>query len=293
MRPWHWRQARANQAMGRRPLLLDLFCGAGGAAMGYHRAGFDEIVGVDIKPMKRYPFQFVQGDALEYLAAHGREFDAIHASPPCQAFTALKSMWNAKEHADLVAPTRELLKKIGRPYVIENVPGAPLIRPIMLCGTMFGLGVKNAELRRHRLFELGFKWGAMIPPCAHYHRGIVCGVYGGHGRDRRRLPARDGLQGFPHADRAAAMGIDWMEGNGLSQAIPPAYTEFIGRQLIQALESGDATFSSGRPTTSALRLSSQTGAGGVTLIPATNSLTSRPTGCRCPPRPPIRRRSDE
>lgn len=236
--------------------LLDLFCGAGGAAMGYHRAGFTEIVGVDIKPQKHYPFSFVQRDALEYVAAHGREFDAIHASPPCQAFTALHSMWNAREHPNLVAPTRDCLTATGRPYVIENVPGAPLFEPIMLCGSMFGLGTGDAELRRHRLFELhGFT--LLTPRCQHYTRTLVIGVYGGHGRDRRRTvgvygdgngrdyrkhPAtvlvtghagaasvRDGCLQFSTAQRREAMGIDWMTGDELSQAIPPAYTEFIGK----------------------------------------------------------------
>lgn len=243
--------------------LLDLFCGAGGSAMGYHRAGFDEIVGVDIKPQKRYPFTFVQGDALEYVAAHGQEFDAIHASPPCQAFTVLRAMWNAREHPNLVAPTRDCLTATGRPYVIENVPGAPLFEPIMLCGSMFGLGTGDAELRRHRLFELqGFT--VLTPRCQHYTRALVIGVYGGHGRDRRRTvgvygdgngrdyrkhPAtasvsghaggasvRDGCQQFSTAQRREAMGIEWMTGEELSQAIPPAYTEFIGHELRAEVE---------------------------------------------------------
>lgn len=117
--------------------LLDLFCGAGGAGEGYRRAGF-EVVGVDIKPQPKNPHRFIQGDALEYLAEHGGEYDAIHASPPCQAHCDLKHMWNAKDNPDLIGPTRELLQKIGRPYIIENVEGAPLISPIILCGTMFG-----------------------------------------------------------------------------------------------------------------------------------------------------------
>ena len=218
--------------------LLDLFCGAGGAAMGYHRAGF-EVVGVDIKPQKHFPFEFHQADALEYLREHGREFDAIHASPPCQAFTALKSMWNAREHADLVAPTREGLFAAGKPYVIENVVGAPLIAPFMLCGTMFGLGAGEAELRRHRLFEASFPVGLQTP-CAHARRQVI-GVYGGHGQDRRRNGAP---QDFSTEQRREAMGIDWMTGAELSQAIPPAYAEWIGKQLLTVLAPGapsDAT----------------------------------------------------
>jgi len=230
--------------------------------MGYSRAGFGEIVGVDIKPQPRYPFTFVQADALEYVAAHGREFDAIHASPPCQAHTALKSMWNAKKHKDLVAPTRSALRSSGLPHVIENVPGAPVEAHLILCGTMFDLGVDDAELRRHRLFETsGFY--LLSPACRHYERGRVVGVYGGHGRDRRRTvgvygdgngrdyrkhPAtipvyghsggqsiRDGTQQFTTAQRREAMGIDWMTRDELSQAIPPAYTEFIGKQLMQVI----------------------------------------------------------
>jgi len=229
-----------------RPLLLDLFCGAGGAAMGYYRAGFD-VVGVDIKPQPHYPFRFVQGDALNPPVDLSR-FDAIHASPPCQAHSALKSMWNAREHLDLIEPTRAMLEGSGLPYVIENVPGAPLKHLTVLCGTSFGLGVGDAELRRHRLFETSFCIG-LVPPCAHYSRGRVIGFYGGHGRDRRRVkPAtigvyghgggsskRDGTRQFNVAERREAMGIEWMTGAELSQAIPPAYTEFIGRQLLEAL----------------------------------------------------------
>jgi DNA (cytosine-5)-methyltransferase 1 len=209
--------------------LLDLFCGAGGAAVGYHRAGF-EVVGVDIKPQKHYPFEFHQADALEYLAEHGREFDAIHASPPCQAFTTLARMWNAKKHESLVEPTREALVASGRPFVIENVVGAPLVAPVLLCGTMFGLGTERAQLRRHRLFETSFPVG--LTP-THQHVGRVIGVYGNKSRDRRR--ANGGSKDFPNEDAKMAMGIDWMTRAELSQAIPPAYTEWIGKQLIRAL----------------------------------------------------------
>ena len=244
--------------------ILDLFCGAGGAAFGYSRAGFNEIVGVDIAPQPRYPFTFVQADALEYLAEHGRDFDAIHASPPCQRFTALKTMWNSREHQDWLTPTRALLQTTSRPYVIENVPNAPMEGTyVVLCGSMFGLGTGDAELRRHRLFEVsGFY--LLTPRCLHYQRHLVIGVYGGHGRDRRRTvgvygdgnghdyrkhpatvavtghsgggSARDGYQQFSTDQRREAMGIDWMTGEELSQAIPPAYTEFIGRQLLKVVE---------------------------------------------------------
>jgi len=231
--------------------LLDLFCGAGGAAMGYYRAGFTDIVGVDNRPMPRYPFAFVQADALEYVGAHGHEFDVIHASPPCQAYTSLRSCWNAKTHVGSVEKTRTALLATGVPWVIENVPGAPLNNPTMLCGTMFGLGVGSAELRRHRLFEVSLPVLIMRLSCAHGTRRCVIGVYGGHGRDRRRVPTigvyghggtgenlhryQRGQRNFTAVEQREAMGIDWMTVAELSQAIPPAYCEWLGRQLLQVL----------------------------------------------------------
>lgn len=202
---------------------LDLFCCAGGASMGLHRAGF-EVVGVDIKPQPRYPFKFHQADALKYPLDG---FDFIWASPPCQAHTSLNKMHNAKQHADLIPETREKLKASGLPYVIENVVGAPLRDTFTLCGTMFGLGTDDAELRRHRLFEANFDIG-LIPMCNHVKRRVI-GVYGGHGRDGRRT---HNTQDFSVEQRREAMGIDWMSGAELSQAIPPAYSEFIGRAAI-------------------------------------------------------------
>jgi len=230
-----------------KPRLLDIFCGAGGAAMGYHRAGF-EVAGVDIKRMPRYPFEFHQGDALEFLRKHGQEYDAIHASPPCQAFTALRTMPNAKHHDDLLTPTRELLKRTGLPYVIENVPGAPMSNYIVLCGSMFDLGTGGAELRRHRHFEMD-PMPLFVPECRHGWNEKVIGVSGGHGRDRRRTrPAtvtvtghaggnsvRDGTQQFDTDERREAMGIEWASGNELSQAIPPAYTLWIGQRLMEMI----------------------------------------------------------
>lgn len=229
-------------------LALDLFCGAGGVSMGLHRAGF-EVMGVDIKPQPRYPFRFAQANAL-HPPFRLEDFDFIWASPPCQAHTALKTMYNAKQHDDLIPPTREMLEASGKPYVIENVPGAPLRVDLMLCGTMFGLGTGDAELRRHRLFETNFPI-LFAPPCNHYARGRVCGVYGGHGRDRRRIrpqtvgvwgkaggsSLRDGVQQFSTAERAEAMGIDWMTGSELSQSIPPAYSEYIGRAAMKIIRS--------------------------------------------------------
>lgn len=232
--PYHSDAGSGSQRRLVRLRLLDLFCCAGGAGEGYRRAGFD-VTGVDINPQPRNPHRFIQRDALEYLAAHGHEYDAIHASPPCQAHCDLKHMWNAKKHNDMIWPTRELLKKTGKPYIIENVEGAPLISPVILCGTMFGLGWNDAEMWRHRLFELS--WGyVLVPPCRHREKPRVIGVYGGHGRDRRRAV---NTQDYPTDARREAMGIDWMTGAELSQAIPPAYTEFLGRALLAHLQAND------------------------------------------------------
>jgi DNA (cytosine-5)-methyltransferase 1 len=215
-----------------RPRLLDLFCGAGGAAMGYSRAGFD-VVGVDINPQPHYPFEFHQADALEVLddMATGHfpwgGFDAIHASPPCQAYSRITAQFGKPgDWADLVAPVRAAFVMSGFPWVIENVVGAPLLSPVMLCGTSFGLGV-----RRHRLFEMSDP-PVLVPWCNHYrHRAMnVTGHPGGHSR---RDP--DALFGkLP--DWKAAMGIDWaVTAHECKEAIPPAYTEWIGAQLLRAL----------------------------------------------------------
>ena len=143
--------------------------------MGYHRAGFD-VVGVDHVAQPRYPFEFVQADALEYLAAHGRDFATIHASPPCQAYSRAKNIGNGKSHPDLVAAVRELLMASGRPYVIENVPGSPLHFPVLVCGLALRLGVK-----RHRLFESSaFLFGTCCPR----HKGDYLSVFG-HGAEHR------------------------------------------------------------------------------------------------------------
>lgn len=223
------------------PKLLDLFCGAGGAAMGYHRAGFDEIVGVDNRPMPRYPFTLVLGDALEYVAAHGHEFDAIHASPPCQAYSTLRVMPNSRGHPDLIGVVRSLLEKTGKAFVIENVPGAPLRASVMLCGSMFGL----LGLRRHRYFETSWAFSCLVPSCR--HNGMTVGIFGGKARniakekrhyrqDKATRGKPDGVV-LPHLIGFEAMQVDWMNMDELSQAIPPAYTEFIGRQLMRVLAS--------------------------------------------------------
>jgi len=212
--------------------------------MGYHRAGF-EVVGVDIEPQPNYPFEFIQGDAIETLKSMlrndnqiaGHTFDAIHASPPCQRYSGIQGLAVArngayKEHADLVGPTRALLQATGLPYVIENVVGAPLNNPITLCGSMFGL-----KVYRHRLFESNMylfeqehephddqtpSAGNGISP-----KGFIsiCGTGGVRG-----MKAKEILEYW-----RMAMGIDWMNRAELAQAIPPAFTEFIGQQLMEQL----------------------------------------------------------
>lgn len=222
--------------------ILDLFCGAGGAAWGYHQAA-DElgiphtITGVDIKPMPRYPFEFVLGDALEYLAAHGQEYDFIHASPPCQAYTQAQVFHNRK-HPDLVGQTREILEQIGRPWIIENVPNAPIRPDLILCGSMFGLGYDDLVLIRHRLFESSGEL-APWPPATCNHDGFSISVFGNsvlggpkngikytHPNERREMGVKIGR---------IAMGIDWMTNAELSQAIPPAYTRYIGLQIFRRM----------------------------------------------------------
>ena len=224
-----------------KPRLLDLFCGAGGAGMGYHRAGF-EVVGVDIKPQPHYPFEFVQMDAVEVLRGSVLlpwRFDAIHASPPCQQFTRAGHLMRAQGKSsateELVDLTRwSLTWAWGLPYVIENVPGAPMRDPVTLCGAMFGLGVDRPEgwrpLRRHRLFESSV---ALVQP-ADPHRtfGRPLGVYGSKADD---IPS-GGQTASSVAEAQALLGIDWTpRWDSLKEAIPPAYTEWIGRQLLAAI----------------------------------------------------------
>jgi len=205
--------------------LLDLFCGAGGASMGYHRAGF-EVVGVDIKPQKNYPFEFIQADAMRLPFKMLGQFDAIHASPPCQKFSILIRGFRKgdTEAPDLIDPMRQLLNSTGLPWIMENVTGAPLINPIIICGSSLGL-----ELWRHRLFELhGFYMLSL--QCRHDLVAHPWGVYsrGAGGRIKQIRRA--------NSDQARiVMGMPWARQQEIGQAIPPAYTEFIGKQLMECL----------------------------------------------------------
>lgn len=225
-----------------RPRLLDLFCGAGGAAMGYARAGFD-IVGVDITPQPRYPFTFVQADVFELLTGGITDWtgiDAVHASPPCHGHSSLASIHGDRNNTNwMLGAIRERLETSGLPWVIENVPGAPMPGAITLCGTEFGLTALDSDdvtlyLKRHRLFESSVPiWGAGGCSCK---RATIGGNYGGGwGGSRARERLRAGRRGgyVPQMpQREQLMGIDWMQRDELAEAIPPAYTQFIGEQLL-------------------------------------------------------------
>jgi DNA (cytosine-5)-methyltransferase 1 len=222
-----------------RPRLLDLFCGAGGASMGYHRAGFD-VVGVDIEPHPDHPFPMYVADALDVLddllehgdgtIYDGLDFAAIHASPPCQGYTTMNNR-HGSAYPKLLDPVRERLQASGLPYVIENVPGAlaHMRSPVELTGEMFGLGV-----HRPRLFESNV---LLLAPARPRRQKNAAAVYGKP--DGRRLWTRsDGTElHVANLETAStAMGIDWMTWDDLREAIPPAYSEWIGSQLLAALE---------------------------------------------------------
>lgn len=225
---------------GEKPLLLDLFCCAGGAAWGYHRAGF-RVIGVDHKPQPSYPFEFCQGDALEVLqdimAGWARpgmslgNFAAIHASPPCQFATVYRNnkAHVRQDHPNLIPPTRELLRESGLPYVIENVYGARahLKSPVMLCGTSFGIPV-----RRHRMFESN----VAIPPVPCRHEAFTERRYpGSSNRPNGRTVCNVGEYRVPLAQQREAMQTDWMSLAEIAQAVPPVMTEYIGGCLLAHL----------------------------------------------------------
>lgn len=203
----------------RRPRLLDAFCCQGGAADGYEQAGFD-VTGIDIRPQPRYPYTFIQAEAVAFIREHGAEFDVIHASPPCQHDSECQRL-QGRDHPDLIGPTRAALESTGRPWVMENVKGAApkLHRPVMLCGTMFALATY-----RHRYFEPGGgltltapEHPAHLVPQAKMGRPVPEGWYGQY------------VGNFSGVDQArTVMGVPWMNRDGIRECIPPAYTQHIG-----------------------------------------------------------------
>lgn len=210
--------------LSKRPRALDLFCCEGGAGTGLHRAGFD-VVGVDINPQPRYPFAFHRADAVTFPL---EGFDFIWASPPCQKFCALNTREDLSHYPDLIEPIRARLIASGSPWVIENVPGAPVRRDLLLCGSMFGL-----RSYRHRHFECSF------PIAQPQHPKHVVRV-NRRGENRKQHWANGGFMTIT-GDVGVycgpeAMGIDWMSGNGMSEAIPPAYAEYIGRAALAHME---------------------------------------------------------
>jgi len=221
--------------------LLDLFCKAGGASRGYELAGFTEIVGVDIKKQKRYPYTFIKADALEIMKDLDflRSFDMIAASPPCQTHSRTKHLRDAQggttKKIDLIPQTREALIASGVPYIIENVEGAPLINPVTCCGSSFNLSV-----RRHRIFESNLHLESSI--CDHKSQGKPIGVYGRMNDHAQGLDKTTGK--YVYGGKTAtsleeahtAMGIDWMIWTEIIEAIPPAYTEFLGKQAITQIK---------------------------------------------------------
>ena len=207
--------------------MLDLFCGAGGASVGYARAGF-EVIGLDIKHGKRYPYKYLRQSIEEVTLEMLNDFDFVHASPPCQTFSITQNLRNAQGKStskeDWLPYTRDLLKRWGGIYVIENVPGAPLINPIQLCGSAFGL-----KVRRHRLFESNVTLTGS--GCNHKEQGRPVGIYGSM---RDEIP-NGGKTATSMEEANAAMGIDWMIWTELVESIPPIYTDFIGTQIINRM----------------------------------------------------------
>jgi DNA (cytosine-5)-methyltransferase 1 len=226
--------------------LLDTFCKAGGASKGYAEAGF-QVTGVDIEPQEHYPYDFVQGDAIEFIKKHGHKFDVIAGSPPCQGYSVTRFVQGVKEYSYLIPPTREAMKATGRPYVIENVEGAraELHSPVKLCGSSFGLRV-----RRHRLFETNWELPALA--CDHAWQNAskryvvrMSKKTRGSARLSGTVPVFgvtqllfDGVgDSFKEWEACSeAMGVWWMTKLELNQAIPPAYTKYIGKHLIKMLE---------------------------------------------------------
>ena len=218
------------KVLSKKPRLLDLFCCAGGGGFGYAQAGF-EVVGVDISPQPHFPFEFIQADALELDPQFIASFDAIHASPPCQSYSDLaKRNGNGHMWPRLIEPVRAMLIESGKPYVIENVEGAPMLNPVVLCGTMF----KGLRVLRHRLFESNFP--IVAPP---HGKHPICHTFDkrksqyGKTDDMVDFVSVNGGGNCSIAAARDAMGIDWMNKGELNESIPPAYTRLIGKQLLR------------------------------------------------------------
>ena len=220
--------------MEKKPLLLDLFCGQGGASAGYVRAGFD-VVGVDIAPQPHYPYTFIQADALTFPFDG---FDAVHASPPCQGYSIANNIWS-RRHPLLIDAVRARLTQSGIPWVIENVYGARTHLPasLVLCGTQFGL-----KVYRHRLFESSALLFAPGMPCRHPAKLLpgYLSIYGHGARETQTGNRGNHYRRATVAQARAAMDIDWMTQAGLSEAIPPAYTAWLGTQLLAVVRAGKA-----------------------------------------------------
>ena len=205
--------------------LLDLYCGVGGASAGYAAAGF-EVTGIDLKHGKRYPYTYIRGNVLEYLHDIDflQSFDVIHASPPCQTHSITQHLRNAQgkttSKVDLIPQTRAALMASRKPYIIENVPGSPLVNPIQLCGSAFDL-----KVRRHRLFENNMSLEGSI--CNHKAQGRPVGVYGSL---KDEIP-KGGKTAISIDEARSAMGISWAIWTELVEAIPPAYTKYLGLQI--------------------------------------------------------------
>lgn len=218
--------------------LLDLFCCAGGAAMGYHRAGFD-VTGVDITVQPNYPFKFIQADALKLDRKFIRTFDVIHASPPCQAYSDLAARnGNVDEWPQLVEPVRAILKRSGLPYIIENVDGAPLVNYVVLCGVMF----PGLRVLRHRLFETNFP--VITPPHGKHPRCHTFDKRKSHYGKTDEWKDFVSVNGGGNCSVAAArdaMGIDWMTKKEINEAIPPIYAEFTGKWAIKHMRAKQMT----------------------------------------------------
>ncbi len=229
MRP-SWRDcASSSGRRWKRPVCLDLFCGAGGAAWGYALAGF-EVIGVDCRPQPRYPFRFLLGDALTWLEQVQDQVDLIHASPPCQRWSPRTP--DRTRHPDWVHPTLARLQALDKPFVLENVPGAhPVLRSaLLLCGSMFGL-----PLRRHRLFQSNL---LLFAPGPCHHEVCRYGVYGHSVWVLQRQRQREERATTSVAQGRRAMGLPWMSQAELAQAIPPHYTWWLGWQVRAVLEGG-------------------------------------------------------